>query len=118
MNIQRYHLDDNYINNLQNHLNNLSNNSTSIISDLNKLEELLLEIHTYNKKGLNVSNIINLINTHNNDLKLCLNEVYINIKKIDDKFLQDTIELNNKTNTIIKKKNSDNETTCCFCFKL
>ena len=119
MNIQRYQLDNNYIKNLNNHLNNLSHNSTSIISDLNKLEELLLEIHTYNNKGLDVSNIINLINTHNNDLKLCLNEVYINIKKIDDTFLQNTIELNNKTNTIIKKNNTNNETCCgCFCFKL
>ena len=119
MNIQRYQLDNNYINNLNNHLNNLSHNSTSIISDLNKLEELLLEIHKYNNNGLDVSNIINLINTHNNDLKLCLNEVYINIKKIDDTFLQDTIELNNKTNTIIKKNDTDNDTyCCCFCFKL
>ena len=82
MNIQRYHLDNNYINNLNIHLNNLSNNSSSIISDLNKLEELLLEIHTYNNNGLDVSNIINLINTHNNDLKLRLNEVYNNIKKL------------------------------------
>ena len=105
MNIQRYHLDNNYINNLNIHLNNLSNNSSSIISDLNKLEELLLEIHTYNNNGLDVSNIINLINTHNNDLKLCLNEVYNNIKEIDNKFSQETIELNNKTNTIIKKNN-------------
>jgi hypothetical protein len=119
MNIHCYQLDNNYINNLNNHLNNLSLNSTSIISDLNKLEELLLEIHTYNNNGLDVINIINLINTHNNDLKLCLNEVYINIKKIDDTFLRDTIELNNKTNTIIKKKDEDNDTCCgCFCFKL
>ena len=103
MNIQRYQLDNNYINNLNIHLNNLNNNSSSIISDLNKLEELLVEIHTYNNKGLEVSNIINLINTHNNDLKLCLNEVYNNIKEIDNKFLEETIELNNKTNTIIKK---------------
>ena len=116
MNIQRYQLDNNYINNLNNHLNNLSHNSTSIISDLNKLEELLLEIHKYNNNGLDVSNIINLINTHNNDLKLCLNEVYINIKKIDEKFLQDTIHLNNKTNTIINKSESDNDSVCCFCF--
>ncbi len=118
MNIQRYHLDNNYIINLENHLNNLSLNSNSIISDLNKLEELLLEIHTYNNNGLDVSNIINLINTHNNHLKLCLNEVYMNIKKIDDKFLEDTKELNNKTNTIIKKNDDNNESTCCFCFKL
>ena len=119
MDIHCYQLDSNYINNLNNHLNHLSLNSTSIISDLNKLEELLLEIHTYNNNGLNVKNIINLINTHNNDLKLCLNEVYINIKKIDDNFLQNTIELNNKTNTIIKKKDTDNDTCCgCFCFKL
>ena len=91
MNIQRYHLDNNYIINLENHLNNLSLNSNSIISDLNKLEELLLEIHTYNNNGLDVSNnIVNLINTHNNHLKLCLNEVYMNIKKIDYKFLEDT----------------------------
>lgn len=118
MNIQRYNLDNNYITNLECHLNNLSLNSNSIISDLNKLEELLLEIHTYNNNGLDVSNIINLINTHNNHLKLCLNEVYINIKKIDDKFLEDTKELNNKTNTIIKKNDDNNESTCCFCFKL
>jgi len=118
MNIQRYHLDNNYINNLNIHLNNLSNNSSSIISDLNKLEELLLEIHTYNNNGLDVSNIINLINTHNNDLKLCLNEVYNNIKEIDNKFSQETIELNNKTNTIIKKNNNneDDKNLCCYCF--
>jgi hypothetical protein len=118
MNIQRYQLDNNYINNLNIHLNNLNNNSSSIISDLNKLEELLVEIHTYNNKGLEVSNIINLINTHNNDLKLCLNEVYNNIKEIDNKFLEETIELNNKTNTIIKK-NTDNDnknSLCCPCF--
>jgi hypothetical protein len=118
MNIQRYHLDNNYINNLNIHLNNLSNNSSSIISDLNKLEELLLEIHTYNNKGLEVSNIINLINTHNNDLKLCLNEVYNNIKEIDNKFSQETIQLNNKTNTIIKKNNNEenDKNLCCYCF--
>tara|TARA_B100001564_G_scaffold158138_1_gene132858 strand:+ start:811 stop:1179 length:369 start_codon:yes stop_codon:yes gene_type:complete len=118
MNIQRYHLDNNYINNLNIHLNNLSNNSSSIISDLNKLEELLLEIHTYNNNGLDVSNIINLINTHNNDLKLCLNEVYNNIKEIDNKFSQETIQLNNKTNTIIKKNNNeeDDKNLCCYCF--
>lgn len=118
MNIQRYHLDNNYINNLNIHLNNLSNNSSSIISDLNKLEELLLEIHTYNNNGLDVSNIINLINTHNNDLKLCLNEVYNNIKEIDYKFSQETIELNNKTNTIIKKNNNNenDKNLCCYCF--
>ena len=69
MNIQRYHLDNNYIINLENHLNNLSLNSNSIISDLNKLEELLLEIHTYNNNGLDVSNISNLSNTHHNHLK-------------------------------------------------
>tara|TARA_B100002019_G_scaffold267836_1_gene259191 strand:- start:234 stop:602 length:369 start_codon:yes stop_codon:yes gene_type:complete len=118
MNIQRYHLDNNYINNLNIHLNNLSNNSSSIISDLNKLEELLLEIHTYNNNGLDVSNIINLINTHNNDLKLCLNEVYNNIKEIDNKFSEETIQLNNKTNTIIKKNNNedDDKNLCCYCF--
>ena len=118
MNIQRYHLDNNYINNLNIHLNNLSNNSSSIISDLNKLEELLLEIHTYNNNGLDVSNIINLINTHNNDLKLCLNEVYNNIKEIDNKFSQETIQLNNKTNTIIKKNNNNenDKNLCCYCF--
>lgn len=118
MNIQRYHLDNNYINNLNIHLNNLSNNSSSIISDLNKLEELLLEIHTYNNNGLDVSNIINLINTHNNDLKLCLIEVYNNIKEIDNKFSQETIQLNNKTNTIIKKNNNeeDDKNLCCYCF--
>ena len=118
MNIQRYHLDNNYINNLNIHLNNLNNNSSSIISDLNKLEELLLEIHTYNNNGLDVSNIINLINTHNNDLKLCLNEVYNNIKEIDNKFSEETIQLNNKTNTIIKKNNNkdDDKNLCCYCF--
>ena len=119
MNILRYQLDKNYINNLNIHLNNLNDNSTSIISDLDKLEELLIEIHTYNNNGLDVSNIINLINIHNNDLILCLNEVYNNIKEIDNKFSQETIELNNKTNTILKKNENENDSLCCcFCFKL
>ena len=119
MNILTYQLDKNYINNLNIHLNNLNDNSTSIISDLNKLEELLIEIHTYNNNGLDVSNIIDLINTHNNDLILCLNEVYNNIKEIDDKFSHETFELNNKTNTILKKNESENDSSCCcFYFKL
>ena len=116
MNIHCYHLDNNYITNLNSHLNNLSNNSTSIISDLNKLEDLLEEIKQYNNKGFDVSNIITLINTHNNDLKLCLNEVYNNIKQIDDKFSIETNELTQKTNTIIKKK-EDSYVFCC-CIKL
>lgn len=117
-----YHLDNNYINNLNQHLNNLNNNSTSIISDLNKLEELLEEINQYNNKGFDISNIINLIITHNNDLKLCLDEVYNNIRDIDNKFKKNTEELNNQTNIIIKKntnkdKDKDNS-DCCFCIKL
>ena len=120
MNIHYYHLDNNYINNLNQHLNNLSNNSTSIISDLNKLEELLEKIKQYNNKGFDISNIINLIITHNNDLKLCLDEVYNNIKEIDNKFKKNTQELNNQTNIIIKKNtNKDkNKSGCCFCIKL
>tara|TARA_Y100000591_G_scaffold328321_1_gene354572 strand:+ start:1099 stop:1452 length:354 start_codon:yes stop_codon:yes gene_type:complete len=117
MNIHCYHLDNNYITNLNIHLNNLSNNSSSIITDLNKLEELLQEIKQYNNKGLDVSNIINLINTHNNDLKLCLNEVYNNIKLIDNKFSIETNELTQKTNTLIKKNDTKTNLFCC-CIKL
>ena len=113
-NLDNYQLDNNYINNLNAHLNNLNNNSTSIISDLNKLEELLEEIKLYNNKGLDISNIINSITTHNNDLKLCLNEVYQNIKIIDDKFKINTIQLKHKTNTILPKKEKKNNLCCCF----
>ena len=115
-NLDNYDLDNNYINNLNSHLNNLNNNSTSIISDLVKLEELLEEIKLYNNKGLDISNIIKSISTHNTDLKLCLDEVYQNIKIIDNKFKINTIQLKQKTNTILPKK--EKKTTLCCWFKL
>jgi hypothetical protein len=113
----QYNLDDNYITNFNLHLQNLKNNSDSVINDLCLLENLLEEIKIYNSKGYNIDNIINSIDTHNNDLKLCLNEVYNNIKLIDNKFNIQTINLKNKTNTIIKKNKKSNNLCCCF-FKL
>jgi len=118
MNIHCYHLDNNYIKNLNQHLDNLNNNSNSIISDLNKLEELLEEVKQYNNKGFDISNIVNLITIHNNDLKLCLNEVYNNIREIDNKFHKETQELNSKTNIIIKKNKDKEVSGCCFCIRL
>jgi len=112
-----YNLNDNYITSFNLHLKNLKNNSDSIISDLCILETLLEEIKIYNSKGYNIDNIINSISTHNDDLKLCLNEVFNNIKLIDDKFNIQTINLKNKTNTIVHKKQKSNNLCCCF-FKL
>ena len=116
-NEQNYNLDNNYITNFNLHLQNLKNNSDSIITDLCLLEKLLEEIKIYNSKGYNIDNIINSINTHNEDLKLCLNEVFNNIKLIDEKFNIQTINFKNKTNTIIQKKDKSNNVCCCF-FKL
>jgi len=113
----QYNLDSTYITNFNLHLQHLKNNSDSIINDLCILEKLLEEIKIYNNRGYNIDNIINSINTHNNDLKLCLNDVFNNIKLIDDKFNIQTINLKNKTNTIIKKNKKSNNLCCCF-FKL
>ena len=112
-----YQLDNNYITNFNLHLQNLKNNSDSIINDLTLLEELLKEIKIYNNKGYDITNIIDSIDTHNNDLKICLEEVYNNIKHIDNKFNIETVNLKNKTNTIIKKNKSSSK-LCCWCFKL
>tara|TARA_Y100000768_G_C23466230_1_gene445996 strand:+ start:198 stop:548 length:351 start_codon:yes stop_codon:yes gene_type:complete len=109
-----YKLEPNYIQNFKNHLNNLNNNSSSIISDLHDLEILLEEIKQYNNKGIDISNIINLIDTHNNDLKLCLNEVYINIKNIDNRFSLQINNLNNTTKRVISKNKKKNYLCCCF----
>ena len=113
----QYQLDNNYITNFTLKLQNLKNNSDSIINDLNLLEELLEEIKVYNNKGYDINNIIVSINIHNNDLKMCLIEVYNNIKQIDNKFNIQTTNLKNKTNTIIKKNKPSNK-LCCWCFKL
>lgn len=112
-----YQLDNNYVTNFTLKLQNLKNNSDSIINDLNLLEDLLKEIKIYNNKGYDIDNIINLIDIHNNNLKICLTEVYNNIKQIDNKFNIQTINLKNKTNTIIKKNKQSNK-LCCWCFKL
>tara|TARA_B100000401_G_C52619467_1_gene630609 strand:+ start:278 stop:709 length:432 start_codon:yes stop_codon:yes gene_type:complete len=117
INNNQYNLDSNYITNFNIHLQNLKNNSDSVITDLCLLENLLEEIKIYNSKGYNIDNIINSINTHNNDLKLCLNEVFNNIKLIDNKFNIQTINLKNKTNTIVKKNKKSSNLCCCF-FKL
>ena len=117
LNNNKYDLDSNYITNFNMHLQNLKNNSDSVITDLCLLENLLEEIKIYNSKGYNIENIINSINTHNNDLKLCLNEVFNNIKLIDNKFNIQTINLKNKTNTIVKKNKKSSNLCCCF-FKL
>ena len=117
INNNQYNLDSNYITNFNIHLQNLKNNSDSVITDLCLLENFLEEIKIYNSKGYNIDNIINSINTHNNDLKLCLNEVFNNIKLIDNKFNIQTINLKNKTNTIVKKNKKSSNLCCCF-FKL
>jgi hypothetical protein len=114
INNNQYNLDSNYITNFNIHLQNLKNNSDSVITDLCLLENLLEEIKIYNSKGYNIDNIINSINTHNNDLKLCLNEVFNNIKLIDNKFNIQTINLKNKTNTIVKKNKKSSNLCCCF----
>jgi 2C-methyl-D-erythritol 2,4-cyclodiphosphate synthase len=112
-----YKLDNNYIINLNNHLQNLKNNSTSAFNDLNTLEVLLKEIKIYNNKGYDINNIEQTIISQNNNITLCLKEVYNNIKHIDNKFTLQTINLNNTTNSIIKNKKNKCSWCCCF-FKL
>ena len=87
-----YELDENYVYNFNKHLQNLSKNSECIIEDLEILEKLLEDIKIYNSKGYDVNNILKSVNTHNRDLKLCLDIVY-NIKTLDNTFNKNTENL-------------------------
>jgi 2C-methyl-D-erythritol 2,4-cyclodiphosphate synthase len=113
-----YKLDTNYIKNLNNHLQNLKNNSTSAFNDLNTLETLLKEIKIYNNRGYDINNIEQTIISQNNNITLCLKEVYNNIKHIDNKFTHQTVNLNNTTNSIIRNNKKNKCSWCCCFFKL
>lgn len=104
-----------YLTVLNNHLDNLKNNSLCIVEDLNELENIINEMKIYNERGMDISNVIESVNTHKRELKLFLIEIIHNIKSYDIEFDRKFNSLNKKTNTIVEKKSNSNLNPTCCC---
>ena len=95
-------------------LSSLQTNSDILINDLNNLNKSIVEIELYRNNNIDISVIYDNIKQHINDLNKCLNEFNINIKLINDRLKLSTLKLNNKTNTLITKKDDKNTSCCCI----
>ena len=99
---------------ISNILNSLQINSNILINDLNNLNKSIIEIELYRNNNIDISIIYDNIKQHIDDLNKCLNDFNLNIKLINDKLKLNTLKLNNKTNTLITKKNNKDSSCCCI----
>ena len=111
-------LDENYLDNIKNISNNLNKNSSILKNDLDKLNLLIIEIHKYQEKGIDISQIIITINKHICDITKFLEEFFNNLKLLDNKLHINTLKLKHNTDLIINDKHKQTKSCCCCNFLL
>jgi len=110
-------LDENYQDNINKILKNLNKNSTILKNDIDDLNILLNEVKKYEKKGVDITSIIKIIEDNISDITEFLNNFHDNLKLINDKLNTNTLKFTNNTELIIKKEKKQNK-CCCFSFLL
>ena len=110
-------LDKNYQDNINKILKNLNKNSTILKNDIDDLNILLNEVKKYEKKGVDITSIISIIEDNITDITEFLNNFHDNLKLINDKLNTNTLKFTNNTELIIKKEKKQKK-CCCFSFLL
>ena len=110
-------LDKNYQDSINKILKNLNKNSSILKSDIDDLNILLNEVKKYEKKGVDITSIIEIIEDNISDITEFLKNFYDNLKLINDKLNTNTLKFTNNTELIIKKEKKQKK-CCCFSFLL
>lgn len=110
-------LDKNYQDSINKILKNLNKNSSILKSDIDDLNILLNEVKKYEKKGVDITSIIEIIEDNISDITEFLNNFHDNLKLINDKLNTNTLKFTNNTELIIKKEKKQKK-CCCFSFLL
>ena len=110
-------LDKNYQDSINKILKNLNKNSSILKSDIDDLNILLNEVKKYEKKGVDITSIIEIIEDNISDITEFLKNFHDNLKLINDKLNTNTLKFTNNTELIIKKEKKQKK-CCCFSFLL
>lgn len=110
-------IDKNYQDSINKILKNLNKNSSILKSDIDDLNILLNEVKKYEKKGVDITSIIEIIEDNISDITEFLNNFHDNLKLINDKLNTNTLKFTNNTELIIKKEKKQKK-CCCFSFLL